>query len=95
MADHSWLVSAMRDIREYAISNELAYLVPIVHAACVEVERSFGGVDSNKPLPPPTPAQLDDRLASILENVMGSRAPSSRSTGSLRRLSGRRVSKAG
>ena len=41
MVDHSWLISAMRDIRDYAVMNRLDHLVPVVKAACAAVEQGL------------------------------------------------------
>ena len=66
MVDHSWLISAMRDIRDYAMMNRLGHLVPVVKAACAAVERELDGHGKEDRMPRISPSAADAALAAAL-----------------------------
>ncbi len=69
MADHGWLVFAMRDIRDYVQVNGLDHLMPAIEAACAAVERDVKAPDRTGDLSAASHREADAALASLLEEA--------------------------
>jgi hypothetical protein len=69
MADHSWLVFAIRDIRDYVEMNGLNHLLPVIETACSAVERGLKTPDRTSYLNTSSHAEADVVLASLLEDA--------------------------
>ncbi len=69
MADHGWLVFAIRDIRDYVEMNGLDHLRPVIETAYAAVERSMNAQDSTGSLSATSHLEADAVLASLLEEA--------------------------
>lgn len=89
MVDHSWLISAMRDIRDYAVMNGLGHLVPVVKAACAAVEQGIGASAKAEREPGLSSLEADFELAAALDSAMYLEESRFLLPSNLKRLSGR------
>ena len=89
MVDHSWLISAMRDIRDYAEMNGLGHLVPIVGAACAAVEQDLGVSGADEWGLELSSSEADAELGTALDKALHLEECQILPFGNLKRLSGR------
>ncbi|MBK8439333.1 MAG: hypothetical protein IPL38_07410 [Rhodobacter sp.] len=90
MINHSWLVSAMRDIRDYVVMNGLDHLVPVVKATCAAVEQELGADEKAEWRLEISPSEADVELALALDTVLRLDEGHFLPLSNLKRLSGRR-----
>ena len=88
MVDHSWLITAMRDIRDYAVMNGLGHLVPVVRAACAAVEKGLGPSGKEEWGPRLSPLEADTKLAAMLDDALCLEEAHFLPLSNLKRLSG-------
>ena len=89
MVDHSWLISAMRDIRDYAVMNGLGHLVPVVKAACTAVEQGLGPSGKEEWGLRLSPLEADTKLVAALDDALCPEEKHFLLLSNLKRLSGR------
>jgi hypothetical protein len=69
MADHGWLVLAIRDIRDYVEMNGLHHLKPVIETAYAAVERGVKVPETRGCLSIASHTEADAVLASLLEEA--------------------------
>lgn len=69
MADHDWLVFAIRDIRDYVEMNDLNHLMPVIETACSAVERGLKTPGRTSCLNTSSHLEADGVLALLLEDA--------------------------
>jgi hypothetical protein len=75
MADHGWLVFAMRDIRDYVEMNGLAHLLPVIKSACTAVEVGVSSRGNTHLSSAISSDEADAKLASRLEEDVKEERP--------------------
>ena len=88
MVDHSWLISAMRDIRDYAVMNRLDHLVPVVKTACAAVEQGLERSGKEQWRLEISASAADGELAAALDDALCLEEKHFLPLSNLKRLSG-------
>ncbi len=79
----------MRDIRDYAVMNDLGDLVPVVNAACTAVEQGLRPSEKEKLGLRLSPLEAGTKLAAARDEALCFEEKHFRPLSNLKRLSGR------
>lgn len=72
MADHTWVIMTMNDVRDYAVRNQLDHIVPFVEAACGAVERHLGVKGVRRQTDEKNARLANETVALVLDSLLNS-----------------------
>jgi hypothetical protein len=70
LADHSWVIVTMHDVRDYAVRNGLDHIVPFVEAACGAAERHLGMKGVRRQSEQQDAFFADEAVALVLDSLL-------------------------